>query len=96
MGALKPYIVSFVNAGITAIKTQEMRETLKHAFAEHGLFSIIRSDERQLQAMMDNLDVDNEEDNMIADHESEVDGSSIHASSDDGDVETTDSSENNF
>ena len=42
LGALKPYITSWVALGIQALKTPEMRLTIKNAFANDGLFSVIR------------------------------------------------------
>ena len=42
LGALKPDITSWVALGIQALKTPEMRLTIKNAFANDGLFSVIR------------------------------------------------------
>jgi len=42
-GALKPFIVQWVNHGIACLKTPEFRETIKTAFKNDGLFETIRS-----------------------------------------------------
>jgi hypothetical protein len=47
MGELKPFVTSFVEVGISGLKTPEMKLTIARAFENDGLFKIIRSDERQ-------------------------------------------------
>jgi len=42
-GVLKPFIVQWVNHGITCLKTPEFRETIRTAFKNDGMFEIIRS-----------------------------------------------------
>lgn len=42
IGALKPHICKFVRAGILAITTPDMKETIQKAFKEDGRFDIIR------------------------------------------------------
>ena len=48
MGAMKPFLTSFVQRGIEALKTPEMKQSIANAFANDGLFTIIRSSEMQL------------------------------------------------
>lgn len=50
MGALKPYMVEFVEAGMAAICTDALRESIRDAFQSTGLFSEIRSAERVCKA----------------------------------------------
>jgi hypothetical protein len=52
VGALKQHITSFVQKGISCLKTPNMKNVIQDAFAKHGLFEIMRSDERQLIAQM--------------------------------------------
>lgn len=60
MGALKPFLTSFVQRGIEALKTPQMRETIKTAFANDGLFSVIRSPEMQLRVQLEGIDLAND------------------------------------
>lgn len=53
MGALRPYLTSFVQRGIEALKTPEMKTCIQNSFASDGCFSIMRSDEMQLAAQFD-------------------------------------------
>ena len=48
MGALKPFLTSFVQRGIEALKTPKMKQSIANAFANDGLFTIIRSSEMPL------------------------------------------------
>lgn len=57
MGALKPFLTSFVQRGIEALKTPEMRATIKNAFANDGLFTRIRSPEMQLTVQLEGIDL---------------------------------------
>ena len=57
MGALKPFLTGFVQSGIEALKTPEMRETIKNAFAKDGLFTQIRSPEMQLTVQLAGVDL---------------------------------------
>ena len=57
MGALKPFLTGFVRRGIEALKTPEMRETIKNAFARDGLFTRIRSPEMQLTVQLAGIDI---------------------------------------
>ena len=41
VGKLKPFLPAFVEAGIAKLKTQQMMDTIKHAFAEHGRFTVM-------------------------------------------------------
>jgi hypothetical protein len=50
MGALKPHVTAFVAKGIEALRTPDMVATIKRAFAEDGLFELMRSDELQAEA----------------------------------------------
>jgi hypothetical protein len=50
MGDLKPFITSFVETGVAALKTVEMKAAIIKAFEQDGLFNIIRSEEQQLIA----------------------------------------------
>jgi hypothetical protein len=50
MGALKPFLTGFVQRGILALKTPEMRACIQDSFANAGFFTAMRSDEMQ-QAM---------------------------------------------
>lgn len=43
MGALKPFIVGFVNIGISWLTTPEFKSTIKTAFKNDGLFEEIRA-----------------------------------------------------
>jgi DDE superfamily endonuclease len=55
IGGLKPLMVSFVEAGLRALETPEMRNAIIKAFAEDGRFREIRSDEMQSTARMELL-----------------------------------------
>ena len=57
MGALKPFLTGFVQSGIEALKTPEMRETIKNAFAKDSLFTQIRSPEMQLTVQLAGVDL---------------------------------------
>lgn len=59
MGALKPFLTGFVQRGIEAIKTPDMRAAIKNAFANDGLFSYIRSPEMQLSVQLEGVDLTN-------------------------------------
>ena len=48
MGAMKPFLTSFVQRGIEALKTPEMKQSIANAFANDGFFTIIISSEMQL------------------------------------------------
>ena len=50
MGALKPYLTSFVEKGILALKTPEMKACIQNSFAVDGCFRQMRSPEMQLAA----------------------------------------------
>jgi len=52
MGALKPHyhMVEFVETGMQACRTPAFKQTIIKAFAEDGLFAIMRSRERQVLA----------------------------------------------
>ena len=50
MGALKPFLTGFVAQYIQALRTPEMRDCIRNAFANDGLFAQMRSDEMQLSA----------------------------------------------
>ena len=47
MGALKPFLKSFVQKGIQALKTPEMKTCIQNLFASDGCFTIMWSDEVQ-------------------------------------------------
>lgn len=55
MGNLKEHIVSFVETGLNAVRTEAYSLVIKNAFKIHGQFEEIRSDLRQLMAAADNL-----------------------------------------
>jgi hypothetical protein len=55
LGDLKSRIVSFVEAGLRALETPEMRNAIIKAFAEDGRFREIRSEEMQSAARMELL-----------------------------------------
>jgi hypothetical protein len=55
LGGLKPLMVSFVEAGLRALETPEMRNAIIKAFAEDGRFREIRSEEMQSAARMELL-----------------------------------------
>ena len=55
LGGLKPLMVSFVEAGLRALETPEMKATIIKAFAEDGRFREIRSEEMQSAARMELL-----------------------------------------
>ncbi len=55
IGGLKPLMVSFVEAGLRALETPEMKATIIKAFAEDGRFREIRSEEMQSAARMELL-----------------------------------------
>ena len=42
VGALKPFITAWVALGIQALKTPEMKVTIRNAFTNDGLFTAIR------------------------------------------------------
>lgn len=48
MGALRPFLTGFVQRGIEALKTPEMKACIQKSFATDGCFEIMRSDEMQL------------------------------------------------
>ena len=47
MGALKPFLTGFVQRGILALKTPEMKACIQKSFSDDGFFGIMRSDEMQ-------------------------------------------------
>ena len=47
MGALKPFLMDFVEKGIFALKTPEMKVCIRNSFANDGCFSQMRSSEMQ-------------------------------------------------
>ena len=47
MGALRPFLTGFVQRGIQALKTPEMKACIQKSFATDGCFEIMRSDEMQ-------------------------------------------------
>ena len=55
LGDLKPLIVSFVETGLRALETPEMKATIIKAFVEDGRFREIRSDEMQSAARIELL-----------------------------------------
>ena len=55
LGDLKPLIVSFVEAGLRAPETPEMKATIIKAFVEDGRFREIKSDEMQSAARIELL-----------------------------------------
>ena len=60
MGALRPFLTSFVQSGIRALKTPEMRTCIQNSFATDGCFSTMRSDDMQLAMQLDSTQfVDN-------------------------------------
>jgi hypothetical protein len=65
MGELKPHVTSFVETGITALKTPEMKATIRKAFEEEGLFNIIRGVERQQIAEAESLQRVTEESRLV-------------------------------
>ena len=65
MSNLKPLIVKFVEAGLSALDTPDMTETIKRAFQNDGKFAIMRSPETQLRMktifateMLEGLNID--------------------------------------
>ena len=51
MSNLKPKMVSFVEAGLKALQTPEMIQTIIKAFENDGRFSIMRSPDMQLSVL---------------------------------------------
>ena len=47
MGGLKPFLTGFVQRGILALKTPEMKACMQKSFCNDGFFGIMRSDEMQ-------------------------------------------------
>jgi hypothetical protein len=78
MSALKPKIVDFVEAGMTAIKTAEFAVVIQNAFKNDGMFEKIRADAAALgpivvsgaiymQSLMDSInEIDELGDNVLA------------------------------
>ena len=78
MSALKPKIVDFVEAGMTAIKTTEFAVVIQNAFKNDGMFEKIRADAAALgpivvsgaiymQSLMDSInEIDELGDNVLA------------------------------
>ena len=58
MGKLKPHIVSFVETGMHAIRSEEFSSVIRHAFKKHGMFEEIRGPVRQLMAATDAMSLD--------------------------------------
>lgn len=57
MGALKPFLTSFVQRGVEAISTPAMQVTIATAFANDGLFAHMRSPEVQLAVQLEGADL---------------------------------------
>ena len=57
MGALKPHLTGFVQKGILALTTPEMRECIKNSFARNGCFEQMRSAQMQLIAQMEEVHI---------------------------------------
>jgi hypothetical protein len=57
MGALKPHLTGFVQKGILALTTPEMRECIKNSFARDGCFEQMRSAQMQLIAQMEEVHI---------------------------------------
>lgn len=53
MGALKPFLTGFVEKGVLALKTPEMRTCIQNSFANDGRFALMRSPEMQQNAQID-------------------------------------------
>ena len=67
MCALKPFLTGFVQRGILALKTPEMKASIQKSFVSDGLFTTMRSDDSQLAMQMevtltvdDSLDISEE------------------------------------
>ena len=52
LGALKPFITAWVALGIQALKTPEMKVTIRNAFANDGLFTAIKLLEMQVESAL--------------------------------------------
>ena len=52
MGALKPFITSFVNKGMEALRAPDMKQAIETCFAERGFFTLIRSPLMQNEARL--------------------------------------------
>lgn len=70
MGALKPFQTGFVQKGIFAIKTPEMKLCIKTSFANDGLFAVMRSPEMQLAAQLEDVRI---EDDLNVNEDVEID-----------------------
>jgi hypothetical protein len=57
MGALKPHLTGFVQKGILALTTPEMRECIKNSFARDGCFEQMRSAQMQLTAQTEEVHI---------------------------------------
>ena len=53
LGALKPFITAWVALGIQALKTPEMKVTIRNAFANDGLFTAIRDPIKLLEMQVE-------------------------------------------
>ena len=93
MSALKPFLTGFVQRGIEALKTPEMREMIKNAFAKDGLFTRIRSPEMQLTVQLAGIDLArNVVPDVVNEPECNSDGEiAIHSASENGSDSDSDS-----
>ena len=53
MGALKPFLTGFVQKGVLALKTPEMKLCVQKSFDDDGFFTIMRSDDMQLAMQLE-------------------------------------------
>lgn len=78
MGVMKPFIHDFIAVGIAALKTPEMKETIKRSFREDGRFDLIRSPEYQAQALLSLVGLGEHLPTMVPEGE-EMDGEEIYS-----------------
>ena len=87
MGVLKPHIVSFVEVGLNALKTNKLKAAIIHAFKSHALLDESKSKNEIRRETIVNID----EDVMSIPDEEEInsdeDGSVVLGSNDDDDEE---------
>lgn len=83
MGTLKPYLTSFVEKGILALKTPEMKASIRKSFESDGFFTEMRSSEMQLMVQMEGASLV-EEDPAIEGIEDEENVEELDADSDAG------------
>ena len=81
MGALKPFLTGFVQQGIQALKTPEMKLCIKTSFANDGLFAMMRSPEMQLAAQLEGARI-HDDFNVEAAVENEENAEELGATSD--------------